>query len=316
MSLPPSRFDLQVCSIVLVMCTLGCSRRMVADPPGPEPMPVVATTGMIADAVRQVGGPHVRVEALMGPGVDPHRFAPSAGDLGKLSRARMVFFNGLHLEGKMADVLKRSAGRKAVAVTRGLDPSRDLRRTADGDGHDPHVWFDVRLWMRCVETIRDALIEEDPAHAADYKVNGSRHLAELAGLDAEVRAKAEAVPRHRRVLVTGHDAFRYFGAAYGFEVHGLQGVSTAAEATTKDVQDLAHFLGTRRVPAVFAETSVPNKGLQAVIDAARQKYGHEVRLVGSPDALYSDSLGELGTPAETYVGMVRHNIAVIVEALK
>jgi manganese/zinc/iron transport system substrate-binding protein len=169
--------------------------------------------------------------------------------------------------------------------------------------------------MRCVEVVRDTLTADDPAHAADYKANADAYLAELAKLDAEVRAKAESLPKERRVLVTSHDAFGYFGAAYGFEVHGLQGVSTASETTTKDVQDLAVFLGTRRIPAVFGETSVPPKGLQAVLDAVKEKYGHEVRLVGGENALYSDALGEPGTPGESYVGMVRHNIDVIVGAL-
>jgi manganese/zinc/iron transport system substrate-binding protein len=218
----------------------------------------------------------------------------------------------------MTDVLEQGTGRraKAVAVAGRLDPAKDLRHAEGGDAaHDPHVWFDVRLWMRCVEVVRDTLTADDPAHAADYKANADGYLAELAKLDAEVRAKAESLPKERRVLVTSHDAFGYFGAAYGFEVHGLQGVSTASETTTKDVQDLAVFLGTRRIPAVFGETSVPPKGLQAVLDAVKEKYGHEVRLVGGENALYSDALGEPGTPGESYVGMVRHNIDVIVGAL-
>jgi manganese/zinc/iron transport system substrate-binding protein len=163
--------------------------------------------------------------------------------------------------------------------------------------------------------VRDTLAAEDPAHAADYRANAEAYLTELTALDAEVRAKVGSLPADRRVMVTGHDAFRYFGAAYGLEVHGLQGVSTAAETTTRDVQELAQFLGSRRVPAVFGETSVPPKGLRAVLDAVREGYGFEVRLVGGDDALYSDALGEPGTPAGTYVGMVRHNVGVIVSAL-
>jgi manganese/zinc/iron transport system substrate-binding protein len=282
---------------------------------GSEPLAVVTTTGMIADAVGRVGGPFVKAEALMGPGVDPHRYVPSAGDIGRLNRAKVVFFNGLHLEGKMTDALERGR-RPAKAVTAALDPAKELRAADGGDGaHDPHVWFDVKLWAKCVEVVRDTLTEQDPSHAADYKANAATYLAELAALDAEVRAKIGALPADRRVMVTGHDAFRYFGAAYGLEVHGLQGVSTAAETTTRDVQELAQFLGTRRVPAVFGETSVPPKGLRAVLDAVREKYGFEVRLIGGDDALYSDALGDAGTPAGTYVGMVRHNVNVIVGAL-
>lgn len=294
----------------------GCRQDGEAGAGGDSGLPVVTTTGLIADAVKRVGGPHVRVEALMGPGVDPHRYTPSAGDIGRMGRAKVVFYNGLHLEGKMTDALEHGRNRVAKAVTAKLDPAKDLRAADGGDAaHDPHVWFDVRLWSKCVEVVRDALAEQDPAHAADYQANAAAYLTELAGLDAEVRGKIGALPADRRVMVTGHDAFRYFGAAYGLEVHGLQGVSTAAETTTRDVQELATFLGEKKVPAVFGETSVPPKGLQAVLNAVREKYGFEVRLVGGDDALYSDALGEPGTPAETYVGMVRHNVGVIVGAL-
>ncbi|MGL6097451.1 MAG: metal ABC transporter solute-binding protein, Zn/Mn family [Fimbriiglobus sp.] len=307
----PRRWFLAVIAVAPVLA--GCGPDGAARTAN-DPLPVVATTGMIADAVKQVGGPRVSVECLMGPGVDPHRFQPSAGDLGKLGRAKLVFYNGLHLEGKMTDVLEGASGRhgKAVAVTARLDPAKDLR-TADGaDGaHDPHVWFDVSLWAKCVAVVRDELAAADPAHAAEYTANGNAYIAELEKLHAEVKAKAEGLPKDRRVLVTSHDAFGYFGAAYGFEVHGLQGVSTAAETTTRDVQQLAELLKSKKVPAVFGETSVPPKGLQAVLDSV----GHAVKLIGGPDALYSDALGEPGTPGETYTGMVRHNVAVIVGAL-
>jgi manganese/zinc/iron transport system substrate-binding protein len=271
---------------------------------------------MIADAVARVGGSHVTVQALMGPGVDPHRYIPSAGDVGRLNRAKIVFYNGLHLEGKMTDVLERSRSRRCQAVTATLDPQTELLPAEGSDGvYDPHVWFHLRLWAKCVEVIRDTLMEQDPEHAQDYRANATAYLAEIAALDDDIHTQIQSLPAHRRVLVTGHDAFRYFGAAYGFEVHGLQGISTAAETTTRDVQELAQFLGTRRVPAVFAETSVPTKGLRAVLDAVRDRYGHEVRLIGGEHALYSDALGEPGTPAATYLGMVRHNVRVIVDAL-
>lgn len=277
---------------------------------------VVATTGMIADAVKRIGGNHVSVECLMGPGIDPHRYTPTPQDMGALSNAKVIFFNGLHLEGKMTDVLEHGRGAKAIAVTRYLD-AKQLRTGEGADGsHDPHVWFDVKLWMKCVEAVRDGLVETDPTHAAEYKTNADAYLKELAALDAEVREKANTIPKDRRVLVTSHDAFGYFAAAYGFEVRGLQGVSTAAETTTKDVAELAQFLGTRKIPAVFGETSVPPKGLQAVLDAVKSKYTFDVKLIGGDDALYSDALGEPGTPGETYTGMVRHNITVIAKALQ
>lgn len=293
---------------------LGCNS---TDTAGSQSLRVVATTGMIADAVQRVGGTHVAVDCLMGPGIDPHRYTPTSSDLAVLSRADLVFFNGLHLEGKMTDVLEGGGGTRAVAVSRNLDPSKDLRHGEGSDGaHDPHVWFDVRLWIKCVETIRDALVQADPPHAEEYRANAAAYLAELQALDAEVRAKAATIPADRRVLVTSHDAFGYFAAAYGFEVHGLQGVSTAAEVTTRDVQNLAQFLGTRRIPAVFGETSVPPKGLQKVLDAVKERYSFDVQLVGGDSALYSDALGPPGSPGETYIGMVRHNISVITDSLK
>jgi manganese/zinc/iron transport system substrate-binding protein len=204
-----------------------------------------------------------------------------------------------------------------VPVSAGLDPAKDLRHGDGADGtHDPHVWFDVRLWMKCVSAIQTSLEVMDPLHAPEYKANAEAYLKELAALDAEVREKANTIPKDRRVLVTSHDAFGYFAAAYGFEVRGLQGVSTAAETTTKDVAELAQFLGTRKIPAVFGETSVPPKGLQAVLDAVKSKYNFDVKLIGGDDALYSDALGEPGTPGDTYTGMVRHNIDVIAKALQ
>lgn len=295
--------------------SLGCAD--TATPAG-GPLKVVATTGMIADAAKRVGGKHVSVTCLMGPGVDPHRYTPVPSDLVALGDAKVILFNGLHLEGKMADVLAepRPGGVASVPVTAGLDHPKDLRVGAGQDGsHDPHVWFDVKLWMKCVAAVRETFVVVDPFHSDEYKANADAYLKELAALDAEVRAKAAAIPAEKRVLVTSHDAFGYFAAAYGFEVRGLQGVSTAAETTTKDVQELARFLGRRKIPAVFGETSVPPKGLQAVLDAVRSEYNFDVKLVGGDDALYSDALGEPGTPGETYVGMVRHNIDVMAKAL-
>jgi manganese/zinc/iron transport system substrate-binding protein len=199
-----------------------------------------------------------------------------------------------------------------VAVAAGLP---DLRPAEEGfDAPDPHVWFDVRLWMKVVERVRDALADLDPAHADQYRANAAGYLQELDALDKEVRETLARVPGERRVLITAHDAFGYFGRAYGFEVRGLQGVSTAGDTSSRDVQELADLIGTRKVRAVFAETSVPDKGMQAVMQAVRSKYkGFEVRLAA--DKLYSDALGAPGSGGETYAGMVRHNVNAIVKAL-
>jgi manganese/zinc/iron transport system substrate-binding protein len=252
----------------------------------------------------------------MGPGVDPHRYLPTAGDRARLEGAHLVFFNGLHLEGKMTDTFEKSRGRfRAFAVTRDIPPDQLRAADADGGEHDPHVWFDVKLWAKTISPVQAELAKLDPDGAASYAANADGYRKELDALDAEVRAEVARLSTERRVLVTGHDAFGYFGRAYGVEVRGLQGVSTASEVGTTDRDRLAEFLGSRRVPAVFTETSVPDEGLKAVLDTTRQRYGHTVRLVGGDAALYSDALGDPASPGGTYPGMVRHNVKVIVDAL-
>lgn len=308
-------------ALVAVLCgavvgLTGCSSGSPAfDKP---PVRVVCTTTMIADMAKRVGGDRVTVDTLMGPGIDPHRHLPTAEDRRKIEGAHLVFFNGLHLEGKMTDTFEKSRGRiRGYAITDGID--KTLLRHADVDGgeHDPHVWFDVLLWAKCVGTVKDALTALDPAGKDNYEKNAVAYLKELEALDREIRAELEKVsPKESRVLVTSHDAFGYFGRAYGFEVKGLQGVSTASESGTKDVKELVDFLGKNKIPAVFTETSVPEAGLKTVLDACKRDHGHTVKLVGGEDALYSDALGEPGTPGETYAGMIRHNVKVIVGALK
>jgi manganese/zinc/iron transport system substrate-binding protein len=280
------------------------------------PVRVVCTTTMIADAVKRVGGDRVAVEALMGPGVDPHRYQPEPKDRKRIESAHLVFFNGLHLEGKMTDTFEKSRGRiRGHAVTDAIDPSLLLAADVDGGEHDPHVWFDVTLWMKCVGSVRDTLVKFDPAGAEVYERNATAYLKELDALDREVRAELAKVPSEKRVLVTSHDAFGYFGRAYGFQVMGLQGVSTASETGIKDRKVLSDTLAQKKIPAVFTETSVPDEGLKAVLDTCQTDHGHTVRLVGGGEALYSDALGEPGSPGETYPGMIRHNVSVIVRSL-
>jgi manganese/zinc/iron transport system substrate-binding protein len=278
-----------------------------------EVIDVVATIGMITDAVERVGGERVAVQGLMGPGIDPHLYKASEGDLRRLERADVIFYGGLHLEAKMADVLERIGERRATrAVTAAIPPSRLLTPAAFQGQHDPHVWFDVRLWMSAVEQIRDTLAGLDPGSAALYRRNAAAYLAELEELDAYVREQARRVPERRRVIITAHDAFNYFGRAYGFEVRGLQGISTAAEAGAGDVQGLARFIAERRIPSIFVESSVSPRTIQAVREAVRAR-GFDVEIGGS---LFSDAMGNPGTPEGTYVGMVRHNVDTIVEGLR
>ncbi|MBA3889963.1 MAG: zinc ABC transporter substrate-binding protein [Gemmatimonadaceae bacterium] len=267
---------------------------------------------MIADIVGQVGGERVMVEGLMGPGIDPHLYRASAGDVRKLSNADIVFYNGLHLEAAMGDVLEQMRGRiQTVAVTDSIDRGTLLAPPEFAGAYDPHLWFDVSLWMQAVEQVERALSARDSAGAATYRANSRAYLAQLDSLHRWVQARTQEVPAERRVLVTAHDAFNYFGRAYAFEVKGLQGISTVSEAGTADVQRLADLIVERRIPAIFIETSIPRRTIAAVQLAARSR-GFQPR-IGSP--LFSDAMGDAGTPEGTYIGMVRHNVNSIVDAL-
>jgi manganese/zinc/iron transport system substrate-binding protein len=276
---------------------------------------VVTTIGMITDIVQVVGGERVAVKGLMGPGIDPHQYEATLGDEAKMEAADVIFYNGLHLEGQMGEVFERMSRRtRTVPVTARLT-ERELRKASFDGAHgtyDPHVWFDVTLWMKAVEQVRDTLAEMDPTHAEVYRANAARYLSELEALDRYVMEQAAKIPAPQRVLITAHDAFYYFGHRYGFEVRGLQGVSTAAEADPKTRRELARFIAERRVPAIFLESSVPDRNIEAVIETVRKDSGFEVKLGGK---LYSDAMGNPGTPEGTYVGMVRHNIDTIVRAL-
>jgi len=277
-----------------------------------ERIKVVATIGMIADIVKNVGGDRVEVRGMMGPGVDPHLYKASERDVIRLQEADVIFYNGLHLEAKLADVLEKLGKRRlTVAVTDGIP--RDLLLTPpqfEGN-YDPHIWFDVTLWMRAVERVRDTLIEMDGEHAAEYTERATAYLAELERLDAYVREQAARVPEERRVLITAHDAFNYFGRAYGFDVRGLQGISTVTEAGAGDLRELADFIVERQIPAIFVETSVSPRTIEALQAAVRDR-GFSVQIGGQ---LFSDAMGDPDTPEGTYVGMVRHNIDTIVSAL-
>jgi manganese/zinc/iron transport system substrate-binding protein len=303
-----SRFLVLVCAIVL-----GCGGAPQGDTTG-EGMPtVVTTTTIVADLVRQVGGDDVNVVNLMGPGIDPHLYKPSAGDVRRMASADAVFFNGLHLEGKMGEVLEQLDGRgiATVAVASCVPEDRLLVADAASGLPDPHVWFDVELWRYAVECVRDGLVGLDAARADAYRSRAAAYSEELADLHREVVATVEAIPPERRVLVTAHDAFEYFGRAYGFEVQGLLGVSTSSEAGAADVQKLADMITERGIPAVFVETSVSPRYIEALLEAVAARDA-DVVLGGS---LYSDALGDVDGPAGTFVGTVRSNAEVILNAL-
>ena len=273
---------------------------------------ITSTIGMIGDVAKNIGGERVTVESLMGPGVDPHLYKASEGDLHVLEKSDVIFYNGLHLEAGMSRVFERmSEWKTVVVVSEYIDRSR-LNSPPEFQGnYDPHIWFDVTLWKQVAEKIRDTLIEVDPGSAEIYRSNAEAYLAQLDELNSYVRQQAERVPEDKRVLITAHDAFNYFGQAYGFQVRGLQGISTATEAGTGDVQELSKFIAERQIPAIFVESSIPRRNVEAVQAAVRAR-GFDVRIGGE---LFSDAMGAPDTPEGTYIGMVRHNIDTIVGAL-
>lgn len=282
-------------------------------PIGERTINVVTTTGMIADIAKNVGGERLNVQSLMGPGVDPHLYKASEGDVQLLQEADIIFYNGLHLESQMGEVLERlnEFGVTTVAVADEIDPSQLQSPPEFAGNYDPHVWFDVTLWMQAVNRVKEALVELDPDSAAVYEANTEAYLGELEDLHQYVLDQASTIPAEQRILITAHDAFNYFGRAYGFEVRGLQGISTEAQAGTADVQALADYIVEKQIPAIFVESSVPQRNVEAV-QAAVQAQGFDVQIGGS---LFSDAMGTAGTPEGTYVGMVRHNIDTIVAAL-
>lgn len=275
------------------------------------PLTVVATTGMIADAARAVGGDAVTVSALMGPGVDPHSYRQTRSDIVAMTKADLVLWHGLYLEAQMEDFFADlGKKRRVVAVAEAVDKSRLLGHQNYAGRYDPHVWMDPALWTGVVVAVRDALTEAQPSGAAAFKANAEAYLAELAALDTYSREVLASVPQGSRVLLTAHDAFSYFGRAYGYEVIGIQGISTQSEAGLNRVSELVDLLVSRKIAAVFVESSVSDRNIRALIEGAAAK-GHEVRIGGE---LFSDAMGEPGTYEGTYLGMIDHNVTLITKA--
>ena len=295
----------------ILVLLAGCSSGGNEDGEKNDKLKIVATTGMIGDLAENIGGEHVEVTSLMGPGVDPHLYKATQGDVETLDSADMIFYNGLHLEGKMTDIFELMKKKKTtIAVTKDMGEEK-LHRVGKTE-HDPHVWFDVNLWMAAAETVKDELQAEDSKHKEIYQKNFEAYKTELEELDHYVREQIQTIPEDQRVLVTAHDAFGYYGKAYGIDVKGLQGINTLSEYGSKDVTDMREFLTKNKIKAIFVESSVPKKAIEAVIQGAEKK-GHTVKIGGE---LYSDAMGKKGTDEGTYIGMVRHNTDTIVKALK
>ena len=291
----------------------ACREQPVPAPAGGPWISIVATTGMVADTVRSVAGDRADVTGLINPGVDPHLYKASRSDIKRIMDADAVFYNGLLLEGKMTDTLIRAAtsGKPVHAVTELVDEST-LLEPEGFDGHaDPHLWMDPDAWGNTADVVRDRLIELDPEGEGDYRANASAYKMEIAALHDYAGSVLETVPESARVLVTAHDAFNYFGRRYGFEVVGIQGISTESEAGVRDIERLVDLLVERQIGAVFVESTVSDRNISALITGAEAR-GHTVVIGGE---LYSDAMGNLGTYEGTYLGMIDHNVTTITRAL-
>jgi manganese/zinc/iron transport system substrate-binding protein len=269
---------------------------------------------MITDLVNNIGGDLVNIQGLMGSGVDPHLFKASEGDVSKLVNADIIFYNGLHLEGKLVEVFEKmgSKTKNTVELGAALDKSQLIGSEYFASNYDPHVWFNIAFFKQFTKNVTKVLSEKDPKNSASFLENEKLFLQKLEALEQKVLATIETLPKEKRILVTAHDAFNYFGKNYGFNVVGLQGLSTATEAGVQDVQKLATFIIENKVKAIFVESSVPKRTIEALQAAVKSK-GHDVVIGGT---LFSDALGNAGSVEGTYVGMFEYNVNTIVNALK
>lgn len=302
-----------IISLMIMIITTGCPnpKRAIIDN---GKYNVVTTTTIIADLIKSIGGEYVNVYGLMGPGIDPHLYKASAGDVILMQNANMVVYNGIHLEGRMGDVFDkiRETDKLIMAVSDNIDESNYIDFVTNPGSYDPHIWFDVSLWKEAAKEVTRGLKRLDQQHSKEYDSNLEKYLLELDELDDYIRKRVEEIPKEDRVLITAHDAFNYFGKAYGFQVRGLQGISTSSEAGTSDVRELANFIVEHRIKSVFVESSVPRKSIEALQEAVKAQ-GFDVEIGGE---LHADSTGDIGTDAETYIGTFKENIDTIIDALK
>jgi manganese/zinc/iron transport system substrate-binding protein len=267
---------------------------------------------MITDLVKNIGGEHINLQGLMGSGVDPHLYKASEGDVTKLANADIIFYNGLHLEGKLVEVFEKMKNKKTIAIADALDKSTLIGSEYFASNYDPHIWFNVDYWKLATAFVVKTLSEQIPEQKTAFEANGAAYTAKLNALKTKIENTIATLPKEQRILVTAHDAFNYFGKAFNFKVVGLQGLSTATEAGVKDVQKLSTFIIENKVKSIFVESSVPKRTIQALQAAVKSK-GHDVAIGGT---LYSDALGDAETIEGTYIGMFEYNVNTIVEALK
>lgn len=298
--------------LLLVTITLISCKNEVKKEGGK--LQIVTTTTMITDMVKNIGGDKVEVKGLMGSGVDPHLYKASEGDVSKLFNADVIIYNGLHLEGKLEDIFEkmRKQQKQTIAVSDAIDKSGLISSEYFASSYDPHIWFHTGYWKQATQFVVNELKRLDAANAEAFEKNGQAYIAKLDVLMKEINTAIEVLPVEKRILVTAHDAFNYFGKLHNFEVVGLQGLSTATEAGVQDVQNLAKFIIEKNIKAIFVESSVPKRTIEALQASVKAK-GHEVVIGGT---LYSDALGDAGTVEGTYIGMYTYNVETIVGALK
>ncbi len=299
-------------SIILLAVTVlvGCR---IEDKKRKGPLHIVTTTGIIEDVTDIIVGDSAEVSALMGPGTDPHLYKPTPGDIELLDEADVIITNGLHLEGKMAEMLDKYALEKPVLkVSDGIDPSKLIKSADFADSYDPHIWFDSELWMEGFALITAELGKIDTSAAAYYTHNFKNYQKNVDEMNQWVVNELSTIKAENRVLITSHDAFSYFGRRYGIEVKGIQGISTLSEVGLKDISDMVDFVIKRQIKSIFVETSTSNKAAQSIVDGAKDK-GYELKLDGP---LFSDALGEPDSDGGNYIGMLKANVTVIIKGLK
>ncbi len=307
MHFPPA---LRALICFLALAALLGAAPLRAEYAGAYPFKAVATTGMVGDMVRRIAGERATVTDLMSAGIDPHLYKPGRGDLIALKGADIVFYSGLKLEGQMSEILAGlSTSKPSIAIAEAIPSARLL---GDDHHHDPHVWMDAALWLLAAEKAHAGLVTFDPKGKTIYEANMEILKKDMAALDTRAREAIASIPKEARVLVTAHDAFSYFGRAYDIEVMGIQGISTESEAGLQDINRMVELLVSRKIPAVFVESSVSEKNVRALVEGAAAR-GHKVAIGGS---LFSDAMGKAGTPQGTYIGMIDHNVETIVKALK
>ncbi len=302
-------------SIIIFFILLGIYIKQVIYqlPSDHKKLKVVCTTNIIADALEHIAQDLIDFDMLMGPGVDPHLYKPIEQDITKIAQADIIFYNGLHLEARMADLFEHmSSTHTTIAVCKDIPKRLLIRSEEHAQYFDPHVWFDPTLWNYAINTITATLQQHDPQHKKQYEHNKQLYLQKIKLMYQQTKKQMLTIPKSKRFLITGHDAFEYFARAYHCQVLSLQGISTASEAGTKDIQDLSNFIVLHKIPAIFIETSIPPRNIQAVQQNVLSK-GFDVHI---GKELYSDALGTQRTPEGTYIGMMYYNINTIIEELE